>query len=71
MPDFGNNDPLSAAVRGRGGLYNLSTATQPGQGALDRGPQSGTNPMQDRSYLIANLAQYDRAHGITRTRPST
>jgi len=69
MPDFGPNDPLTAAIAGRGGLYNLSTATQPGQGALDRPThaESAPNPFNQlesrRQYLLGQLP-YANSRGI-------
>jgi len=67
MPDFGENDPLSNAVRGRGSLYSLSTATQPGQGALDQphdlinqAIDSRTSFEQRRRELISHLPYANR-----------
>ncbi len=58
MPDFGEDDPLSAAVRGRGGLYNLSTASQPGQGGLDRPQyQSQLDPISTLRQQRESIAQ--------------
>lgn len=66
MPDFGENDPLSAAVRGRGGLYNLSTATQPGQNPLDRPlidqAIDARNNLDQRRQLIVNQLPFANRH---------